>query len=215
MSFLSIHPELEEPELQFGDLHPLVDQLGSTEGMVALEEAWSLVEAQPVKNLESLRRFLWQYQRRFLVPFELPIIRKAYNHATHNELREMISLDCSLNKKGEWNPFKVSSRRIGQFQLRCLRPMRDERFVQRYIRAIDDERATGWHTLVYGLTLALYSLPLRQGLLHYAFQVHRGFIHSASSRLVISVRDSRFLMDELAEPLLDGLDKLFEKDPER
>ena len=43
------------------------------------------------------------------------------------------------------------------------RPLRDQRLVQRYLTAVEQGEAQGWHTLVYGLTLAVYSLPLRQG----------------------------------------------------
>lgn len=65
-------------------------------------------------------------------------------------------------------PFASPSRQIGRRQLARLRPLRDERIVRRYLAAVESGRADGWHTVVYGLTLALYSLPLRQGLLHYA-----------------------------------------------
>jgi len=37
--------------------------------------------------------------------------------------------------------------------------------------------------LVYGITLALYSIPLRQGLLGYGYQTTRGFIYSAAKAL--------------------------------
>ena len=61
--------------------------------------------------------------------------------------------------------------------------MRDQRVVQRYLQAVEGGQANGWHTLVYGLTLAVYSLPLRQGLLGYAHQTTRGFIYSAARML--------------------------------
>lgn len=61
--------------------------------------------------------------------------------------------------------------------------MRDQRLVQRYLAAIDEGRARGWHTLVYGLSLAMFSLPLRQGLQNYAEQTIRGFVSSAAASL--------------------------------
>ena len=42
--------------------------------------------------------------------------------------------------------------------------------------------ANAWHTLVYGVTLALYSIPLRQGLLGYGYQTMRGFIYFRATR---------------------------------
>ncbi len=76
-----------------------------------------------------------------------------------------------------------------------------ERGVQRYLAAVENHEAHGWHTLVYGLTLAVYSLPLRQGLLGYAHQTTRGFIHAAVRSLHFTEADCRALFDELCAPL--------------
>jgi hypothetical protein len=57
--------------------------------------------------------------------------------------------------------------------------LRDERLVQRYLSAVEFGQANGWHTVVYGITLAMYSLPLRQGLLHYAQQTLGAFANNA------------------------------------
>ena len=65
---------------------------------------------------------------------------------------------------------------------RSYEPLRDERVVQRYLAAVESGEAHGWHTLVYGLTLVVYSLPLRQGLLGYAHQNHARF-HSRGGTL--------------------------------
>lgn len=84
------------------------------------------------------------------------------------ELRELIAQDQRLNEQIGLTPFAAPSRRTGRLQLARLSPLRDDRIVQRYLAAVKSGKAHGWHTIVYGLTLALYSLPLRQGLLHYA-----------------------------------------------
>jgi urease accessory protein UreF len=61
--------------------------------------------------------------------------------------------------------------------------MKDLRLVQRYREAVNEGKAFGWHTLVYGVVLSTYSLPLRQGLLHYGRQTLGGFIGSATRTL--------------------------------
>ena len=95
--------------------------------------------------------------------------------------------------------FAGASRRVGQGQLQKLRPLRDQRFVQRYLAAVDAGEAQGWHTLVFGLTLAVYSLPLRQGLFSYAHQATRGFLYAAADTLILteSRGAARALFDEL------------------
>jgi urease accessory protein UreF len=95
----------------------------------------------------------------------------------------------------------MASCRVGQRQLSKLRPMRDQRLVQRYLAAIEDGRARGWHTLVYGVSLAMFSLPLRQGLQHYAEQTARGFIDSSARSLRLAEADCDALLAEHAEHL--------------
>jgi urease accessory protein UreF len=112
--------------------------------------------------------FLQTYLTHLLMPVELPAIAEACGHAMRRELRELVAQDQRLTIQMGAAPFASSSRRTGRLQLSRLRPLRDERIVRRYLAAVESGRADGWHTVVYGLTLALYSLPLRQGLLHYA-----------------------------------------------
>src|SRR5690242_15842649 len=151
-----------------GDWHPLAEQLGSASGLVALGSISALLSVEPVHNLRSLRRFLWHYQKQVLLPIELPAIQSAHHHGEHNELRELVALDQNLAGRLVLPDFAKPSQRAGQAQLQRLRPLRDQRIVQRYLHAVESGQAHGWHTLVYGLTLAIYSLPLRQGLLGYA-----------------------------------------------
>ena len=80
---------------------------------------------------------------------------------------------------------------MGKFQLAALRPMRDQRVVQRYWTALESGQAQGWHTLVYGLTLFIYSVPLRQGLVHYAEQTIFSLADIASRRAGLAAKECR------------------------
>jgi len=184
-----------------GDWHPLSEQLGSANGLVELSSVSAMLNLTPVHDLGSLRKFLAAYQSLTLVPFELPAIQTAHGRAMRNELRELIAFDCQMAEEPLLRTVYEPSRRIGQTGLQKLRPLRDERFVQRYLHAVESGQANGWHTLVYGLTLAVYSLPLRQGLLGYAHQSTRGLIYSGASMLRLSEHDCRALFDDLCEPL--------------
>ena len=123
-------------------------------------------------------------------------------------MRELVALDQSLAGQPILTEFAAASRRVGQSQLRKLRPLRDQRVVQRYLHAVESGEAHGWHTLVYGLTLAVYSLPLRQGLLGYAHQTTRGFIYSAARMLSLSERQCRALFDSLCASLPEAVEAL-------
>ena len=191
-----------------GDWHPLADQLGSTEGLVTLGSVSATLHLVPVHNVPSLRRFLGDYQSQILLPFELPAIQSAQRHAARQEVRELVALDQSLAGQPIFSEFAAASQRVGQCQLRKLRPLRDQRAVQRYLQAVESGQAHGWHTLVYGLTLAVYSLPLRQGLLGYAHQTTRGFIHSAARMLSLSERQCRDIFDSLCVGLPEAVEAM-------
>ena len=190
-----------------GDWHPLAEQLGCADGLVALGAMTAELRLTPVDNLPSLRQFLRSYQAQILVPLELPMIRLAHAHAARREVRELgrpgspnwrASLACS--------PSPPPAGGVGRSQLQKLRPLRDERLVQRYLRAVESGEAHGWHTLVYGLTLAVYSLPLRQGLLGYAHHTTRGFIYAAMRALRLSARQHNGLFDRLCADLPRAVD---------
>ena len=191
-----------------GDLHPLLEQLGSLEGLVTLATASGTVKIRQIATPEDLRLFLQSYHNQILQPCELPAIQRAFNHASRNEVRELIAFDRQLDAEGILKNFASASRRVGQGQLQRLRPLRDQRVVQRYLAAVEKGEATGWHTLVYGLTLAVYSVPLRQGLFGYACQTTRGFIHSAARSLKFSEADSRELLEELSQGLPAAVESL-------
>jgi len=191
-----------------GDWHPLAEQLGSADGLVTLGSASASLRLVPVHNIASLRHFLRSYQSQILLPFELPAIQSAHGHATRHEVRELVALDCGLAGQPILSEFAAASQRVGQSQLRKLRPLRDDRVLQRYLQAVESGEAHGWHTLVYGLTLAVYSLPLRQGLLGYAHQTTRGFIYSAARMLRLSERQCRALFDSVCAGLPEAVEAL-------
>lgn len=203
-----------QPELTFdpaewlGDAHPLVAQLGLAEGLVPLHALARALTPRPITNLFSLRLFLERYYSTLLLPHELPAIRDAYQIAARRHHRELIALDRRLADETALREFAAPSRRVGQDQLRRLRPLRDERTVQRYLQAVEIGEADGWHTLVYGLTLVVYSLPLRQGLLGYAHQITRGFIHAAARSMDVTEAECRELFDAMCEPLPGAVEAL-------
>lgn len=184
-----------------GDWHPLAQQLGSAEGLVTLSTASHSLQLSNVDSVPSLVGFLEAYQSQILIPCELPAIQRAYRHASRNETRELVAFDQEQAAEPGLKPFAAASRRVGQAQLKRLRPLRDHRLLQRYLRAMDDGTANAWHTLVYGLTLSVYSLPVLQGLISYEKQTLLGFMHAVSRSLRLSENDCRNLLEQLSPSL--------------
>ena len=207
--WLQPQPQLtQDPAEWLGDAHPLVEQLGSADGLASLQALADSLCAQPVASQSALREFLRAYHQRVLLPHELPAIRTAFGHASRHEVRELVAFDQKLSREPALADLAEASRRVGQAQLQKLRPLKDERIVQRYLQAVETDAAHGWHTLVYGLTLMLYSLPLRQGLLGYAHQTTRGFIHAAARSLELTEAECRELFEELCRPLPKAIESL-------
>ncbi len=192
-----------EPALLLGDAHPLVEQLGCTEGLVTLGQAGGSLRVDSIRSVPALRTFLQHYREQLLAPVEFPAIGRAWSHASRNEVRELIALDQSLAGEPVLKEFASASQRVGRAQLRRLRPLRDHRVVRRYLQAVDEGRAHGWHTVVYGLSLAVYSLPVRQGLVSYGCQTIRGFVEAAIRPVGLTETGAKELAAEFAGPLPD------------
>jgi urease accessory protein UreF len=203
---------LDAAEL-LGELHPFMAQLGSADGLVTLSAVSASLRLPRVDSLAGLAAFLEAYRARVLLAFELPAICRACHHAARHEVRELVALDQALARKRALKPFAAASRRVGRSQLEKLRPLRDERVVQRYLEAVEAGHAHGWHTLVFGLTLAVYSLPVRQGLLTYARQTLGGFVRAAARPLGLTKAECLELLERVCVDLPTQLEGIVSESP--
>ncbi len=200
MTRTAIASELFAPELT-GDARELLEQLGAPEALPVLSFAVSALTLDAVRDEPTLRRFLSGYRDQILLPVELPAIIAAHGHACRGELRELIALDRALGADARLGEFRAASAAVGRRQLGKLRPLRDQRLVQRYLRAVENAEAHGWHTLVFGIFLAQYSLPLRQGLMLYTQRALGGFLNSAGASLCLSAGICDEIFGEVIAPM--------------
>ena len=195
-----IHPAFEAANDSV-DARPLTEQLGSADELTTLSSIACSHQLTKVHSIGTLREFLVRYREQALGPLEFRQIYAAYNLATQNHFRELLALDAQLAHDPTLQEFQLASRHVGKRQLNRLRAMKDLRLVQRYREAVNEGSAYGWHTLVYGIILSTYSLPLRQGLLHYGRQTLGGFIGSATRSLDLPHDASLQLQVELNSSL--------------
>lgn len=191
-----------------GEVYRLLEELGSLDGLGALSAVTSSLQVQRVDTLPALKIFLQNYLEQILLPLELPAIARARTHALRSEVREMIAFDQQLAGEPLWLAFTSASQRVGRSQLERLRPLRDQRVVQRYLAAVECGQARGWHTIVYGLTLAIYSLPLRQSLIHYAEQTLRGFASAAARQQKFSEMACAEILENLSTRLPAAIEEI-------
>lgn len=189
------------------DARPLAERLGSADELTTLSPTACSHQLTRIHSLPALRDFLFSYRDEALAPQEFQHIYQAYDFASKSFVKELLCLDMELAANPTLKDFQVASRHVGKRQLNRLRPLKDLRLVQRYCEAVNEGKAYGWHTLVYGVVLATYSLPLRQGLMHYGRQTLGGFINSAARTLDLSDEACLVLRSELYNSLPDLVDE--------
>ncbi len=114
--------------------------------------------------LESLPRVA---DRALVETVELPAIAAAWRHAVENEYRELATLDQDILSKPDFAAHTEISRDLGNEFLNRLLPLRDTRILQRHAEAVKNGSAPGSHLIIFGLMLAVFSVPPRQALLDY------------------------------------------------
>lgn len=189
-----------------GEATALLNQLGEARLQV-VEQAPSGIQGG-VRDLASLTRFLQAYRDATLLPLELPWVLQAWQHAERFQPRELIELDATLGRHRWIQDLATASRHVGRSQLRLLKPLRDLRLVQRYQAAVDAGQAQGWHPVVYGVVLSVFSIPLRTGLANYAQQTLHGFLRSSSRSLPISEESLRSLSQTLLAPVPERVNQV-------
>ena len=196
-----------DQRIRAGKGEALEEQLGSPEGMHLLGTAVMGLTPGGVLDLAGLRLALHRYAHQQMFPRELGVICEAHIHASTGHARELIDLDQKAAVLWTEGPLRDASRHVGRVQLRKLKPLKGQKLVQRYLEAIQSGEATGSHAVVYGLVLALYSIPLRQGLSHYGQQTFDGFITAGVRRLGLATT----VGDELHRELCAGLPAAIEQ----
>lgn len=202
-----------QAEELLGDLGPLAQRLGSPENLTSPRSLGTALGFPRVQDASSLQQFLDAYRTQTLLPAELPHIARAFQHASRYEARELIALDVEIGNAPLPREFASASLQMGRDQLRRLRPLRDQKVVQRYLEATDAGRAKGWHTLVYGLMLAVYSIPPRDGLLAYAKQTLGSFAHSAAGNLGLSEVEFAAVVNQAWGNMPQAINLLIDSEP--
>jgi len=157
-----------------GDPSNLVVQLGLPAGPD--EASGSGVERVAWNDLAGFRDTL-------VCGLEWPAILRAAELARLGHHRELLELDRAFGR-GLPSHLAQASCCVGRRQLARLRSLRDQRTIQRYLDAIEAGEAKGWNPIVYGVVLAVFGIPFRQGILHYATAVlssHFGAVPGGNS----------------------------------
>ena len=136
-------------------------------------------DIEAVSDLRGLRLFLDRYERDILRPIELPAVLSAYWFANRGQFRELLELDARLSANASLMPFAEASLLVGREQLRLLKPMYDQRMVQRFRKCVVAGEARGWNPIGFGIFLSIHSVPVREGLVQFGTQLWSGMVNGA------------------------------------
>src|SRR5437879_847568 len=91
--------ESHEAVQLLGECHPLLEQLGSADGLFTLSGMAAALNVSKVDTASALVRFLDAYLSQVLLPLDLPAICRAHGHASRNEARELLALDAEIARQ--------------------------------------------------------------------------------------------------------------------
>ncbi len=200
---------LDTDTLPAGGLHPYAAQLDVLEGVLCVDALARALGTGRVTTALELSVLLERYRVTLLEPVELTAITTAHRHATRGEAQELIALDEALaGTHPEWTHLAPASQRFGTDHLTRLRPLRDERVVQRYLEATRQSRAPANHPVVFGLTMAVFSIAPRQGLTDYAQSALEAVVAAAAGKLKITQKDRTTLINRSQTRLPEAIERM-------
>ena len=175
--------------------HPYEAQLDALETVLCADTLGKMLGTGPVRSAADVGQLLGRYQTQMLEPVELVMIAKAQKLATQGRAKELIELDQQFGgDHPEWLHLTPASTRVGRDYLKRLRPLQDERTVQRLINAVKADRTPGHHLTVFGLTMAVFSIAQRQGLAEYAQFALEAVVATAAGKLKLTQSDRNLLL---------------------
>lgn len=195
--------------LPAGGLHPYAAQLDALEGVLCVDTIAGALGTARVGTVLELSVLLERYRVTLLEPVELPAVAAAHRHAARGEALELIALDESLvGTHPEWLQLAPASQRFGTDHLKRLQPLRDERVVQRFLAAACKGRTPANHPVVFGLTMAVFSIAPRQGLADYAHSALESVMATAAGKLKLTQADRNDLINRSQSRLPEAIERM-------
>ena len=167
--------------------HPYESQLDALETVLCADTITQALGLAPLQSTADLEILLERYQTTLLEPIELPAITHSSKLSARGHAGELIALDQDFaGIHPEWLLLMPASTRMGRDYLNRLRPLQDERVVQRFIESVKYNQSPGHHLTVFGLTMSVFSIARRQGLAEYAQFALESVVSTAAGKLKVT-----------------------------
>ena len=200
---------LDTDTLPAGGLHPYAAQLDALGGVLCVGAIAGALGTARVGTVLELSALLERYRVTMLEPVELHTVAAAHRHAARGEVLELIALDEALaGTHPKWLQLAPASQRFGTDHLKRLQPLRDERVVQRFLDAARKGRAPANHTVVFGLTMAVFSIAPRQGLADYAHSALEAVMATVAGKLKLTQAERNDLINRSQSRLPEAIERM-------
>ena len=136
-----------------------------------------------VRDAASMKLYIEEHTWPALIHFELPVVRLAQEAARRDDLEGLSALDEIVDASKSARELREASRVIGRRRLRALLEVVPSPLLLRLASAVDEEKTSGHHAVVFGVGLA--SLPPGSLLTAWAFQSINGVCLAAPKLLRI------------------------------
>jgi len=152
-----------------------------------------------------------RFRDQVLLPWELPALLAAHQCARRGRSRELLEEEKRLANARDWRALSAPSRRVGGHLLSQLRPLRDERIVQRFLNIHQNGDTPGFHVTVLGVTSALFHVPPRQALWDYTLALLDGLTLTAGQRLRLPAPARQDIIETVSQPIPSALCQMLDQ----
>ena len=189
--------------------HPYESQLDALETVLCADTITQALGLAPLQSTADLEILLERYQTTLLEPIELPAITHSSRLSARGHADELIALDQDFaGIHPEWLLLMPASTRMGRDYLNRLRPLQDERIVQRFIESVKYNQSPGHHLTVFGLTMSVFSIPRRQGLAEYAQFALESVVSTAAGKLKVTQEERTTILAQSQSHLPQTLKRM-------
>jgi len=191
--------------------HPYWVQLDVAGDLYGLDDLCRVTGLDRPESPAALTRLGERFRDAVLLPRELPALLATHEFARRGRSRELLKEEKKLALARDWRALVAPSRRVGGHLLSQLRPLRDERIVQRFLDAHCAGRTPGFHLTVLGVTSALFHVPPRQVLWDYALTLLDGLALTAGQRLRLAAPTRQAIVRNISQPIPPKLGSMLDE----
>jgi urease accessory protein len=161
-----------------------------------------------VTDADSMQRHILAHVWPTLIHFELPVVRLAQASALAHDEGALLELDSIVDATKATRELREASRATGRQRLRALLGADASPMLALFAKAVEEGRARGHHSVVFGIGMA--ALPLPALLTSWAYQTLSGLCLASPKLLRIGQDSAQRVLTAALAPMEEGIARSLE-----